>query len=197
MSIILNLFIMANYCNCSIVISGDENDIKRLFDKLNSEELKGKNLHSENIHLLFESVDEKYDWGSKWQIIDSMEFEGDTLYLYGDSAWNPADGLWKKISKDYNATVSCEYSEPGYDFAGKTIWENGEETFREEMAYLEYLYQSDNDYFWDEVGYKCEYDSIETVIENLGDIYNKFSESEIEKLNEVHSQNYCGDEDED
>ena len=187
---------MANYCSCNIVISGDENDIKRLFDKLNSEELKGKNLHSENIPLLFESVDEKYDWGSKWQIIDSMEFEGDTLYLYGDSAWKPADGLWEKISKDYNATVSCEYSEPGCDFAGKTIWENGEETFREEMAYLEYLYQSDNDYFWDEVGYKCEYDSIETVIEDLGDIYNKFSESEIEKLNEVHSQNYCGDEDE-
>ncbi len=65
------------------------------------------------------------------------------------------------------------------------------------MAYLEYLYQSANAYFWDEVGYKCVYDSIETVIENLGDIYNKFSESEIEKLNEVHSQNYCGDEDED
>ena len=33
---------MANYCSCNIVVSGEETDIKRLFDKLNSEELKGK-----------------------------------------------------------------------------------------------------------------------------------------------------------
>ena len=126
---------MANYCSCNIVVSGEEADIKRLFDKLNSEELKGKNLYLDNYQLLFDSVDENYEWGSKWQIIDSMELDGDTLYLYGDSAWNPANGLWEKISKDYNATVSCEYSEPGCDFAGKTIWENGEETFREEDSY--------------------------------------------------------------
>ena len=188
---------MANYCSCNIVISGEETDVKRLFDKLNSKELRGKNLYSENIPLLFESVDENYDWGSKWQIIDSMEFDGESLYLYGYSAWKPADGLWEKISKDYNATVSCEYSEPGCDFAGKTIWENGEETFREEDSYLNYIYQSDRDLFWDEIGYICEEETIEYVIERIEDIYNNFSQSEIDKLNEIHSQNYCGDEDED
>jgi hypothetical protein len=187
---------MANYCSCNIVVSGEEVDIKRLFDKLNSEELKGKNLYLDNYQLLFDSVDENYEWGSKWQIIDSMELDGDTLYLYGDSAWNPANGLWEKISKDYNATVSCEYSESGCDFAGKTIWENGEETFREEDSYLNYIYKSDTDLFWDEIGYICEYESIDYVIERLGDVYNNFSQSEIDKLNETHSQNFCGDENE-
>ena len=182
-------------CNCYIVVSGEEVNIKRLFDKLNSEELKGNNLNLDNYHLLFDSVDEDYNWGSKLQVIQSVDFNGDTLCISGYSAWKPADGLWKKISKDYNSTVNCIYDEPSSNIAGETVWDNGEETLREQYTYLKKLYDGDIDLFWDEIEYMFEIESIDSVIDKLGDIYNNFNQSEIDRLNEIHAQFSCEDED--
>jgi len=186
---------MANICTCTINISGDAENIKRLSERLKNDEFK-KGLHLSNYHLLFDSVEEdSVEWGSKWMTIDSSDLEDESISLYADSAWNPPFGLLQKISEQYNLFVECDYSEPGCDIAGTANWDNGVETLNEEKTYLEYYYEKDTDYFWDEVGYRCEYDTIESVIESLGDIYNNFSEFEISKLNEIHSQNYCGDED--
>lgn len=177
---------MANYCNTNVKISGEPEDLQRLFDRIG----ENTNFSSENYQTLFESIDDVEDWGSKWQTM-YPDYSGDNMmFITGESAWSPADGLWKKISKEYNVEVTLEYSEPGMGFAGFTTWSDGEETDRQEMSYFEYLYETDSEYFWEEIGYKCEYSSLEEVIEDLGELYENMDESDKEKLLEVHSDNY-------
>jgi hypothetical protein len=184
---------MANDCDCKIRITGEPEDVKRLNDKLQCDEVqKNGSLHSGNYELLFESIDDVEDWGSKWQVFSNVDYsEGDTMmFIDGYSAWSPAEGLWKKISKDFNLSITCEYSEQGMGFAGITSWNDGEETGREEMSYWEYLYDNDNEYFWENIGYQCEYDSIDGVKETLGEVYENFDDSEKQQLEELHQERF-------
>lgn len=177
---------MANYCNTDVRISGESENLKKLFDRIG----KTTTFSSETYETLFESVDDVEDWGSKWQVM-YPDYSGDTmLFITGESAWSPADGLWKKISKEYNVHIVLEYSEPGMGFAGVTTWENGEEIDRQEMSYWQFVYETDTEYFWDEIGYKCECFTLEEVIEELGEIYEDMDESEKERIVEIHKNNY-------
>lgn len=179
---------MANYCDTKVTISGEPEDLQRLFNKIG----ETTTFSSETYQELFESVDDVEDWGSKWQVINPDYYPGDTmLFITGESAWGPADGLWQKISKDYNVEVTLEYAEPGMGFAGITSWSDGKEIDRQEMSYFEHLYKNDNDYFWDEIGYKCEYSSLEEVIDDLGEVYENMDDFEKEKVQEIHTNNYC------
>ncbi len=179
---------MANYCDTKVRISGEPEDLKRLFEKIG----ENTSFHSDNYQTLFESIEDVDDWGSKWQNFSEIDYyDGDTfMYITGESAWSPAEGLWKKISKDFNVSVTCEYSEPGMGFAGITNWVDGEETDRQEMSYYEYLYDSDNEYFWEDLGYQCECSSLEEVIESLGDVYENFDDVEKNQLEELHQERY-------
>lgn len=178
---------MANYCDSKVRISGESEDLQRLMDKIG----ETTTFSSETYSTLFESVDDVEDWGSKWQVINPEYYPGDTMiFISGESAWGPADGLWKKISKEFNVEVTLEYSEPGMGFAGITSWNDGEEIDRQEMSYYEYLYENDTEYFWEEIGYKCECFTLDEVIEDLGDIYENMDESEKERIAEIHEDNY-------
>ncbi len=177
---------MANYCNTDVRISGESENLKKLFDRIG----ETTTFSSETYETLFESVDDVEDWGSKWQVM-YPDYSGDTmLFITGESAWSPADGLWKKISKEYSVHIVLEYSEPGMGFAGVTTWENGEEIDRQEMSYWQFIYETDTEYFWDEIGYKCECFTLEEVIEELGEIYEDMDESEKERIVEIHKNNY-------
>ena len=179
---------MANYCNTDVRISGEAEDLKRLFDKIG----ETTSFHTESYQTLFESVEDVEDWGSKWQVMNTEYYPGDTMmYITGESAWGPADGLWQKMSKEYSLYITLEYSEPGMGFAGITTWNNGEETDRQEMSYWQFVYETDTEYFWEEIGYKCECFTLEEVIEDLGEIYENMDESEKERIQEVHTNNYC------
>jgi hypothetical protein len=177
---------MANYCNTDVRISGEPEDLQRLFDKIG----ETTTFSSENYQTLFESVDDVDDWGSKWQVMYPDYSGDDMMFITGESAWSPADGLWKKISKEYNVEITLQYSEPGMGFAGITSWNSGEETDRQEMSYWEFIYETDIDYFWDEIGYKCECFTLEEVIDDLGEIYEDMDSSERERVIEVHGKNY-------
>ena len=184
---------MANDCDCKIRITVEHEDVKRLNDKLQIQEIIEKgSLHAGNYELLFDSIDDVDDWGSKWQVFSDVDYlEGDTtMFINGYSAWGPADGLWKKISKDFNLSVTCEYSERGMNFAGFTSWNDGGETEREEMTYWEYMIESDVEYFWEEIGYQCEWDTLEGVKESLGSIWDKLTPEEIEKVQELHQERF-------
>jgi len=184
---------MANDCDCKIRITGEPEDVKRLNDKLQIQEItENGSLNSSNYELLFDSIDDVDDWGSKWQVFSNIDYsDGDTMmFIDGYSAWGPADGLWKKISKDYNLHITIEYSEPGMDFAGVTTWDEGEEIDRQEMTYWQYIYETDTEYFWDEIGYKCEFFTLEEVIESIGIIYEDLNDSDKERIVEIHTNNY-------
>lgn len=177
---------MANYCNTDVRISGEPEDLQRLFDKIG----ETTTFSSENYQTLFESVDDVDDWGSKWQVMYPDYSGDDMMFITGESAWSPADGLWKKISKEYNVEITLQYSEPGMGFAGITSWSDGKEIDRQEMSYWEFVYETDTEYFWDEIGYKCECFTLEEVIDDLGEIYENMDVSEKERLYEIHKNNY-------
>lgn len=184
---------MANDCDCKIRISGEPDNVKRLYDKLQiNEVIKKGSLNLDNYELLFESVGDVEDWGSKWQVFSNIEYyHGDnSMLIEGYSAWNPAEGLWKKVSKDFNLSIECEYSERGNDFAGFVCWSDGDETNREEMTYFEYLIDNDYEFFWEEIGYQCEYDELESVISSLGSVYETLTEDEKERLEDLHKERF-------
>lgn len=184
---------MANDCDYKVKISGETEDLQKLSERLQIEEITEEGtLNSTNYELLFDSIDDVDDWGSKWTVFSNIDYsEGDTMmFINGYSAWGPTDGLWQKISKDFNLELTCEYSEPGMNFAGITVWNNGEMTEKDEMTYWEYLFDNDYDYFWEEVGYRCECDTLEELTESLGDVYSKLTFNEVTRLEELHSEKY-------
>ena len=182
---------MANDCDFKVRIFGESPDMKKLNEALSSEPIKSKNsLNNETYSSLFESSSEVEDWGSKWTIFSNIDCDERQINIAGYSAWSPTDGLWKKISKDFNCQVECEYSEPGMDLAGMTTWVNGQETRSEKMTYFEYLYEKDNSYFWEEVVSQCEWDSLDGVKESLSGVWNKLSDNEKSKVEELHKDNF-------
>jgi hypothetical protein len=52
------------------------------------------------------------------------------------------------------------------------------------------IYETDTDYFWDEIGYKCECFTLEEVIEGIGDIYEDLNDSDKERIVEIHKNNF-------
>ena len=184
---------MANDCDYKVRISGEPEDVKNLFDKLQIKEVQENgSLNSTNYELLFESIDDVEDWGSKWQVFSNIDYsEGDTMvFIDGYSAWGPAEGLWQKISKDFNLNVICEYCEGGMNIAGILTWNDGVETDREEMTYWEYLMDNDYEYFWENIGYQCEFSTLDEIKDTLGDVYTRFSVTENERLEELHTEKY-------
>ena len=190
MSCTLKLNIMANNCDNRLELSGDPENLKRLYDSLNGKD----SLHLDSYSTLFESVEDNYSWGSKWQQLEVEYYDGEeSMSIYGDSAWGPAIGLWKKVSKDYQLAIELKYSEPGSDIAGVMSWEDGVLIDENEMTYMEYLYNYDNDYFYDEVGYRSEYTSLDELISELGSVYESLSDSEKERVSKIHEENYQED----
>jgi hypothetical protein len=184
---------MANDCDYKVRITGEPENLTKLNQSLKCEEIETKgSLHADNYNILFESCEDVEDWGSKWTVFSNIEYyEGDSMmFIEGYSAWSPTEGLWKKISKDFEVSLECEYSERGMDFAGITRWNDGEEIAREEMTYWEYMIETDTEYFWEEIGYQCEWDSLEGVKETLSSIWNKLTEEEIQKIEEIHKERY-------
>lgn len=179
---------MANYCDNVIRLSGDSEGLSKLYIKLKEKE-DGLNLS--NYDQLFESVDDVEDWGSKWQMINIDYSEGDDMmFITGDSAWGPAEGLWEKISKDYNLHIELTYSEPGHDFAGKTVWENGDLIDKEEYTYYEHLWYNDNEYFWEEIGGQSECYTLDEIKESIGDVWNLLSDNERLEVEKINSERY-------
>ena len=184
---------MANDCDCKVKIVGESENVSKLYQKLQCDEVQNVgSLHLENYQILFDSCDDVEDWGSKWQVFSNIDFsEGDTMmFIDGYSAWGPTEGLWKKISKDFDVNVEVEFSEPGMGFAGFVEYSSGEESSREEMTYWEYLYNNDSEYFWEEIGYRSECNTLDELKEDLGNIYDKFDDLEKSKLEEIHEKNY-------
>jgi len=184
---------MANDCDCKVKIVGESKNLSKLYQKFQCDEVQNAgSLHLENYQILFDSCDDVEDWGSKWQVFSNIDFsEGDTMmFIDGYSAWGPTEGLWKKISKDFDVNVEVEFSESGMNFAGIVEYSSGEESSREEMTYWEYLYNNDSEYFWEEIGYRSECNTLDELKEDLGNIYDKFDDLEKSKLEEIHEKNY-------
>jgi hypothetical protein len=182
---------MANDCSNKVRITGKKENLENLYERFQISEIKETNaLFAGNFGIMFESSEE-VEWGSKWQTFEDISFDGQsTISIYGDSAWGPATGFWQKISEEFDVNIEVEYSEPGCNLGGEIVYENGEETLNEETTYWDFIYQKENDYFWDEISNRCEYSSLEEITEELGELYSSLSDEEKSRINQIHEENY-------
>ena len=174
---------MANCCDSKVTLLGDNSDLKRLFEKLKGKDSIGLNEYPS----LFNGDTDytNFDWGSKRQTFDELDFTeefGQDMYIYGYSDWNPAKGLWKEISKEYNLEIVLEYSEMGNNIGGVVSYVNGEVRYEDDMSYYGYLYRNDEYGFWSQIEMDLEDESLEDLIVSLGDVYEWLSDEERERI---------------
>ncbi len=175
---------MANYCSFNTDISGAPEKLAELYKRLGDD---GRIGYDDYNKIFDETAPEGFEWGTKWVEYSVSYDEGhDWMSITGDTAWYPASGLWQRISEKYEASVDMKYSEPGGDFAGRSEWSNGEMTFSEETTYNEHLYYNDNEYFWDNITNECAGLELDEVIDTLGDLYEKLSDNEKQRIAEIH-----------
>jgi hypothetical protein len=188
---------MPNWCNNQIKISGNGVPaIKEILEKGGRmfESLVGKLADGQTE----EEYNEKwYDtncdrWGCKWDVdisLDDISFEGDSIYMYIQTAWSPCNDFLRLLSEKYGVDVENNYSEGGNDFAGfVSIDEDGEDEHC--YTYLRGLYEFDYDSFLYEVRNQIEFMVDDENPIALEDLLNEFDYVEnkkdlIELYNEI------------
>jgi len=158
---------MANDCWNSVKITGDLGTLEKLMEKFTS--LENGFLHNGNYYTMFEGHDFKdHDFDSKRLDCSSAEIYDGSIIFAGDSAWTPPLEFYRLLSEEYGVTVVVTYDERGMDFAGHSVFVNGEHEVNEEWTYWEYVYLKDNDAFYDEAEDCMSYeDSVDIWMESL------------------------------
>lgn len=133
---------MPNWCSNSINISGDDADIKKLLTEARSDE---SDFTLNNLVPIPKEKEEDWynwrvaNWGTKWDI-GRVELDMDKGYVNFncETAWAPPTEAFKTISSKYpTLTFEIFYEEPGMDFCGKVIFQDGETIEESSASYSE------------------------------------------------------------
>lgn len=133
---------MPNWCSNSINISGEDSEIKRLLIEAKSEE---SDFTLNNLVPIPKEEEEDWynwrvaNWGTKWDI-GKVELDIDEGYVNFncETAWAPPTEALQKISAKYpTLTFEIFYEEPGMDFCGKSVFQNGEAIEEVSTSYSE------------------------------------------------------------
>jgi Ferredoxin-like domain in Api92-like protein len=200
---------MPNWCNNFIMISGEESNMKPIYDLFNNritqdETLVMSTLVPENEEFEEIKASGKFllspyveYWGSKWDFrlmeCDMAKLEPDDVSFSVCTAWSPPEAFCQILSKNYGVDVTIQFSETGNDFAGSSSYSNGEEEESVTYPYREGMYYLDNEVFWNEVDSDlewmfCENPSI-TIDEVLGQMYPFITkEKDIKEITEIYNQ---------
>ena len=200
---------MPNWCNNFIMISGEESNMKPIYDLFNNRIPQDETLvmttlvpENEEFHkieasgkFLLSPYVEYY--GCKWDFplneCDMAKLEPDDVSFANVTAWSPPEAFCQRLSKKYGVDVTVQYSEGGNNFAGTTSYSNGEEIENECYTYREGTYRLEPDYFWECVTTDlewmfCENPSI-TIDEVLGQMYPFITkEEDINDMKEIYNQ---------
>jgi hypothetical protein len=97
-------------------------------------------------------------YGCKWDFqfsdLNVQEVDESCITFSMDSAWSPPTEFCNRLAKRYGVDVTIQYSEGGWDFAGKASYTPTEE-FEETYTYREGLYLI-SDMFWEEFDFYLE-----------------------------------------
>ncbi|MEI6586721.1 MAG: hypothetical protein WCL56_11580 [Sediminibacterium sp.] len=104
-------------------------------------------------------------YGTKWDVAPSdfmSQAEDDILdnefFSAGfQTAWSPPIGFCILLSQLYQVRVEITFDESGDYYAGKGIWENGEQIECWSLPLMEGMYKIDDDWFWNEAQNNYEY----------------------------------------
>jgi hypothetical protein len=140
---------MANWCENSLIVTGEENEIRR-FEKqarpddgdgaqtaLSLERLypipKGVHRGDLDIHELQASGKNSWyhwcitHWGTEWDVMATLIDAGKTRLTYEfESAWSPPVAWLVKVGTDFGTLrFRLTYEEPGMGFSGVTVVDRG------------------------------------------------------------------------
>lgn len=186
---------MSTICSQSIKISGLAENLEKLYYRIQDALL----LNEESYHTIFDNINDVEDWGSIWTVIHTKEYEvGDFMMILGvDSDWQPAEGFWQKISKDFELVVDLDYENPDLEYHYSTVYSDGKLIQNDRITYLEYLYATDYNAFWREVVVKTspcssdiEWSSFDEVVESLEGVIKYLNDDELRLLQDIYDKRY-------
>jgi len=204
---------MPNWCNNYIVISGEKDNMKPIYDFFND-----NNTRENHTCLVMNSLvphDEEYRsieesgafllnpqvnfYGTKWDFDISEANLGDIteerITLSPSTAWSPPSEFCRRLTKLHNVHIELNFEECGVGFVGQEEFEGGEMTGQIMYDnYAEGLYFLDTDTFWDstalnEIEYILEEDEEITFEEVHKQLFSFITnEKDIALLKEVYDE---------
>lgn len=202
---------MANHCSNDIKITGSRFNVTELHDRItkfldNSDEgywgatyyTMFRTMHPkfhqhddpEKQKELNEGFDVYDEYGSKWWDLDSVDFDRENciLYLSGYSAWGPVLPLCSKLALEYDLEITCEFNEPGMDFAGEYKFDSTGCIDQKDYTSGEYEYLQDKQCFIDQAvdNHDC-FDNYESYLEAYEKIFKKITldYKDLETVSEI------------
>jgi hypothetical protein len=197
---------MPNWCNNKITISGSEEKIKEIGDKLISiKDIKG-GIFETLIGKPTDITEEEYKnggwfdsninrYGCKWDVFYdaeedfNLEIYGQTILMYFSTAWSPCTPFCKTLSELYSVDVKCNYFEQSSNFAGSYTISNGKEN-EDHYYYYEGVYILDYEEFSEDIDFRIEWEiesypnkTVEEMLEDYKYLNEKDRLSFIEKYN--------------
>lgn len=151
---------MPNWCTNHITIEGEPRIIK-MFEKLLREKPNAvfENLIGRDENVLQEDYDNggwyshnTSRFGTKWDIDfneHQFEFREGVMEIHCETAWSPPTEFIQHLSEMYGVYCTMDYEEPGMDFAGRVVAENGDIIVDDQYDYAEGIYVLQRDYFWE------------------------------------------------
>lgn len=136
---------MPNYCDNTLRLTRNSNNDN---DNDSLQKFYKENYGNEYQVLTFQHAAPVLDsqandsvWGTKWDAIE-VEFEEEsenTCIYFFQTAWSPPVGWLQIVASKYpDIRFEIEFSEPGCDFWGKDVYENGVNIVSEESTLAEY-----------------------------------------------------------
>jgi hypothetical protein len=173
---------MANNCSNYIQITGENlSVVKDLFPE-------GETLTFDKfIEILKLDKTTSIDMGTKWFDLSYVSEIEDTFFIInGFSAWAPPLVFFEILSEMYNLKITIDYEEPGNDFGGQCVVNNGVVEFDHELSYFGYQleYGSGFDYILEDISSR-EYESMEDFWDDFADDEDFVSRLTEEDLMEI------------
>lgn len=183
---------MPNWCNNSLSISGDKTKIKEIHDKLESIKNNKDNVHGIFRVLLGEPTDiteEQYQkggwyehninrYGCKWDVSydeDTMiDVSENNIAMSFQTAWSPCLPFCITLSEMFGVDVTCQFFEPGCDFAGEVVISNGEIITVSEYSHNEGMYHLDIDGFWHDMEFNLTYELEENPNKTVDELFAEY-----------------------
>lgn len=73
------------------------------------------------------------NWGVKWDVYnsddESVDVVNNEVQLSFDTAWNPPEEFFSRLSEELGFDIEAYYWEPGMDFCGKWTTDCGDESY--------------------------------------------------------------------
>jgi len=105
------------------------------------------------------NLDTEDRWGTKSDVMYchcDFEIRGRTIVMSPDTAWSPPIQFCQHLSEKFKVDVDINYSEPGCNFAGRTmINKKGVVIMDENYSYTQGKYILNNKEFWTSLINNC------------------------------------------